>query len=143
MTPRLELDGLAKTKPRECIVRFLFGGAVTAGTGLVAHHFGPELGGLFLAFPAILPASLTLVKQHDGRRQAVADACGARLGSIGLAAFALVVWSTATTWNGALVLTVATLAWVVVSIAAWAGRYGSLQPSAADHRTARRDEAST
>jgi hypothetical protein len=137
MTPTLALEGLAKTKPGEYAVRFVFGGVITAGTGLVAHYAGPELGGLFLAFPAILPASLTLLKRHDGRHQAVAAACGARLGSIALAAFALVVWSTTTRWNGAVVLTVATFTWAVVSTAAWAIRYGSSAPSAAAARGAR------
>jgi hypothetical protein len=105
-------------------VRFVFGGAVTAGTGLVAHYFGPGIGGLFLAFPAILPASLTLVEQHDGRANAVDDARGARLGCLGLAAFAFVTWRLGASWAGALVLGVATLTWVVVGLAAWAIRYG-------------------
>ena len=46
---------------------------------------------LFLAFPAILPASLTLVKEHDGRRKTCDDARGSRLGALGMLAFAIVV----------------------------------------------------
>ena len=86
-----------------------------------AHHFGPEIGGLF---PAILPASLTLVTQHDGRRQAADDARGAMVGSIGLAAFALVTWRTGAHLPGVVVLAVATIMWTVVSVAMWAMRYG-------------------
>ena len=47
-------------------LRFAFGGLITAITGLIAHNFGPVVGGLFLAFPAILPASVTLIEDHDG-----------------------------------------------------------------------------
>jgi hypothetical protein len=39
-------------------------GAITAAAGLIAGLYGPTIGGLFLAFPSILPASLTLVA-HD------------------------------------------------------------------------------
>src|SRR5438067_4866772 len=51
-------------------LRFAFGGLITAITGLIAHNFGPVVGGLFLAFPAILPASVTLIEDHDGERAA-------------------------------------------------------------------------
>ena len=74
---------------------------------------------MFLAFPAILPASLTLVQQHDGRSKALDDARGGRVGSLGLAAFALVVTVTATRWPAAIFLPVATLAWLVVAVTAW------------------------
>lgn len=59
-----------------------------------------------MAFPAIFPASVTLVEKHQrekkrkhgmsavrrGREAAALDAMGAVLGSIGLAAFAAVMW---------------------------------------------------
>ena len=73
MTPRLDLSRLRKAHAWELALRFTFGGLVTVGTGLVAHRWGPSIGGLFLAFPSILPASLTLTKRHDGRRDAVDD----------------------------------------------------------------------
>ena len=123
MKPRLDPAALAKTRLHEYVVRFLFGGLVTAATGVVAHHFGPGIGGLFLAFPAILPASLTLVQEHDGREQAVDDARGACLGGLGLAAFAAVVWS-ATMWRSGIVLVAATLAWLVVSVVLWSVVFG-------------------
>jgi hypothetical protein len=124
MTPSLDVEGVKKTKAWEYLVRFVFGGVVTALAGLAAHTWGPIVGGLFLAFPAILPASLTLVSHHDGRRQAVEDARGGRLGSVGLIAFALVVWALARSWPPAAVLAIATLAWLVVDGALWAIRHG-------------------
>jgi hypothetical protein len=88
--PKINVAALAKPAAREHFLRFIFGGVVSVFTGVVAHRYGPEIGGLFLAFPAILPASLTLVQQHDGRRQAIADARGGRLGALALVVFALV-----------------------------------------------------
>src|SRR5262245_17108935 len=90
MTPAFDRAALGRTRGWEYGVRFLFGGLVTAGTGMIAHVFGPEIGGLFLAFPAVLPATLTLVEHHDGARQAADEARGAMLGALGLVAFAAV-----------------------------------------------------
>jgi hypothetical protein len=106
-------------KAWEWVVRFAFGGAITVATGIIGNVWGPLVAGLFLAFPAILPASLTLVKQHDGRDEAVDDARGARLGSVALAAFALVVVLTAGRLPAAAVLTLAAVTWLVVAVAAW------------------------
>ena len=83
-----------------------FGGLITAIAGMIAHKFGPGVGGLLLAFPAILPASATLIEKHEkqrkqsagfdgtkrGRKAAGVDAAGAAMGSIGLFVFALLVW---------------------------------------------------
>lgn len=124
MRPEVDLGELKDKKAWEYLVRFLFGGVVTACTGLVAHAFGPVVGGLFLGFPAILPASLTLVKQHDGRAQAVEDARGGRLGSIGLIAFGGIVWATAPVLSPVLVLVLAAIGWLVVDLGLWFVRFG-------------------
>ena len=50
-------------------VRFLFGGAITAITGMLANRYGPVFGGLFLAFPALFPASATLLRDARGREE--------------------------------------------------------------------------
>ena len=79
---------------------------MTVVAGLIAARFGPVIGGLFLAFPAIFPASATLIEKHvrerkeraglpgarRGKEAAALDAAGAALGSFGLAAFGLVIW---------------------------------------------------
>jgi hypothetical protein len=119
----------------EYLVRFGLGGAMTVIAGLIASRFGPVVGGLFLAFPAIFPASATLIEKHTrqrkekaglsgvrrGREAAALDAVGAVLGSLGLAAFAAVIWlmiASSPPW--ALVL--ATVAWLTVALLAWLGR---------------------
>ncbi|MBV9945842.1 MAG: DUF3147 family protein [Myxococcales bacterium] len=124
MIPELRPAGLKDVAWWEYALRFVFGGVVTAVAGLVSHAFGPVVGGLLLAFPAILPASLTLLWRHEGRRQVIEDARGGRLGSVGLIAFAGVVWGTARAWPPAVTLAVATLAWVVVDVGLWAARFG-------------------
>jgi len=124
MKPALAPAQLKQTRAWEHAVRFAFGGAITATTGLIAHRWGPAVAGLFLAFPAILPASLTLVTQHDGRACAIDDARGARLGTAGLAAFATVVAGVAGHLAPLLVLTLASLAWLAVALSLWAVRYG-------------------
>ncbi len=50
-------------------MRFLFGGIVTAIAGLVAQHYGPVIAGILLAFPAIFPASATLLKSTKSSRK--------------------------------------------------------------------------
>jgi len=124
MKPAFDPKAIRKVHGWEYLVRFFFGGAVTVATGLVARRCGPMVGGCFLAFPAILPATLTLVKEHDGRARADEDARGAVLGAGGLAAFAAVASWLAPAWHAVPTLMGATLAWLAVSIALWVLVYG-------------------
>jgi hypothetical protein len=102
-------------------------------TGLIAKQWGPVFGGLFLAFPAIFPASATLVEKDEtlkkrksgivdhvrGRKAAALDARGAALGSLGLAGFAVVVWRLLPEWNAGLSLLAGLTVWVVLAILLW------------------------
>ena len=133
MIVQVEPSSLRQTKWHEYAIRFLFGGLITAIVGELAKHFGPGVGGLFLAFPSIFPATLTLASKHEkekkarqgmpgedrGKEAASAEAAGTSIGSIGLLAFALVVWFEITRHSSSLVLLLATGAWVVGSMALW------------------------
>jgi uncharacterized membrane protein (GlpM family) len=119
MSPTIRLDALRKTRPSEYVARFAFGGGVTVMTGLIAHAWGPAIGGLFLAFPAILPASLTLVASHEGRETAAKEARGAILGAMGLGVFATACALLAVHGPPILTLGVATAAWLVTSTLLW------------------------
>src|SRR5437588_47984 len=133
MKIQINPEVLAQTKWYEYAVRFLFGGLVAAAAGIIAKKFGPGFGGLFLAFPAIFPASATLIEKHEQKkkqqeglqgqvraRQATSvDSAGAAMGCIGLFTFALLVWRFMPTRSPWLVLTAASLAWLVSSVAAW------------------------
>jgi hypothetical protein len=133
MKMSFDFSALAKIKWYEYAIRFLFGGAITVIAGLLAKKFGPVFGGLFLAFPAIFPASATLVEKHErekkqkagithtvrGRQAAALDAEGAVMGSIGLACFAFTVWKLLPHWNAPLTLVAALGVWLVVSVLIW------------------------
>jgi len=70
---RLHFSALCQIGWNDYAVRFLFGGLITAVAGLIAKKFGPGVGGLFLAFPAIFPASATLIEKHVSRRSSEPD----------------------------------------------------------------------
>ncbi len=129
------ITALKRTKWQDYLVRFIFGGAVTALAGIIAKRYGPEIGGLFLATPAIFPAAATLLEKHEEKKArmrsgralrahelAGVDAAGAAMGSIGLAAFAAVVWQLLPRYPVALVLGAATLVWFAVAVAMWLAR---------------------
>src|SRR4029079_1931415 len=104
MKVRVETSSLKHSRWYGHVLRFCLGGTVTVAAGLVAEWFGPAVGGILLAFPAIMPAALILLERSQneqgpppgcgarGRRAVVLDAAGAAMGSIGLLAFAFVVW---------------------------------------------------
>jgi succinate-acetate transporter protein len=66
----VNFSALGKTRWYEYAVRFLLGGAVTVIAGILAKRYGPVFGGLFLAFPAIFPASAALVERERPRNHA-------------------------------------------------------------------------
>jgi len=133
MKVTLNCSSLTQAKPHELVVRFILGGTITAVTGVIAKEWGPVIGGLFLAFPAIFPASITLVERHAirrkhkfglrgerrGRYAAGADAAGAVAGSIGLIIFGFIVYRFTRFLNPWLVLSVATVVWFGLSALAW------------------------
>ncbi|MGM4967793.1 DUF3147 family protein [Tardiphaga sp. 1201_B9_N1_1] len=132
MIVRVSFSSLGDSRWYEYFVRFLLGGTATVMTGLVGQWWGPAVGGLFLAFPAMLCASATLVQTHERRRKkeagltgdrrgadaAALDAAGAALGSVGLMAFAAVVLRTnaPAPWSS---LALASLAWAVAAACCW------------------------
>ncbi|MDN5004420.1 hypothetical protein ACFQZO_26600 [Bradyrhizobium sp. GCM10027634] len=132
MPVKLSLSALKRTRWYEYGVRFLLGGLATVFTGVIGARFGVAVGGLFLALPAILCASATLIESHErrakekvglrgqrrGQQAAALDAAGAGLGSMGLAAFAAVFCATVpASVIGA--FAAAILAWTAVSVSAW------------------------
>lgn len=135
MVVKLKLSALAESRWYEYAVRFVLGGAMTALAGWIAAEWGPAVGGLFLAFPAIFPATATLVEKHErqrkeaaglqgakrGKEAAALEAAGAVLGSFGLAAFGAVIWGLVPAAPG-LALGVAALAWLTVSVTLWTAR---------------------
>jgi hypothetical protein len=105
---------------------------MTVVAGLIAARLGPVTGGLFLAFPAIFPASATLIEKHVrerkekaglpgarcGKEAAALDAAGAVLGRFGLAAFGLVIWLMIVQ-SPARAVVLATASWIAVAVLGW------------------------
>jgi hypothetical protein len=133
MVIKIDLSSLRRTKWHDYLVRFLLGGAMTVLAGLIAKHSGPVVGGLFLAFPAIFPASATLLDRDQrekkrkagipvtvrGRLAVALDARGAAMGSIALGAFALLVWRELPSHHAGGVLASAVGLWVAVAAGIW------------------------
>ena len=133
MTPiRLSPSSLKEGRWYEYLIRFALGGAATVFTGLVSSHYGASVGGIFLALPAIFCASATLIEKHEIRRKreagvagerrgqmaAAVDAAGAALGALGMLGFAI-VFSLMVESSILVAFIGASLAWLVVSVAAW------------------------
>ena len=133
MQIKVDPSVIGQTRWYEYAIRFLFGGFITVAAGIIAKRFGPGIGGLFLAFPAIFPASATLIEKHEkekkeekglrgsrrGREAASVDAAGSAMGSLGLLVFASIVWQFAPRYSAGIVLMGATVAWLTVSVLIW------------------------
>jgi hypothetical protein len=136
MTIKIDPSGLKQTKWHEYALRFIAGGVITVVAGMIARKWGPGIGGLFLAFPAIFPASATLIEKHERQRKkakglhgeergtyvAAIDAMGAAMGSIGLVAFAVIGWWLIPRYPALLALGGAALAWLLISFSVWTMR---------------------
>lgn len=133
MKIKIDPSALRQTKWYEYATRFVIGGSITVFAGLIAKKFGPTVGGLFLAFPAIFPASATLIEKHEAQRKeqagvesgrrgqnaAALDAAGAAMGSIGLIVFAILVWRLLGHHETWVVLAGSIIGWLVVSVLIW------------------------
>ena len=132
MIVELSVSKLKDSQWYEYVVRFVLGGAATVATGLISSGFGPSVGGLFLALPAIFCASATLIEKHEERRKheaglsgrrrgqqaAALDAAGAALGSLGMMGFAVAFWLLVER-QPLLAFIVGLIAWCGISVAAW------------------------
>lgn len=105
----------------DLIIRFAFGAIISTVAGVVSVLVGSEPGGIFLAFPAILPATLTLVEKEEGERQAEDLDVGSILGAAAMAVFAALVWLYMEDHSAPLVLAGATAGWLVSAVLLYLG----------------------
>ena len=133
MIPAIDPGALREAHWYQFAVRFVLGGTVTVCTGLAAQHWGPLVGGLFLSFPAIFPASATLLEQQQterkrhrgihcrrrGRKAAALDAAGAVLGGFALLVFGTAAWLALPAFAAVWALSIAGASWLVVAVSLW------------------------
>ena len=105
---------------RDFALRFAFGAGIAVAAGVVGAIAGERIGGILLGFPAILPASLTLIERKDGRHEAAVDATGAILGSIALIVFAAVAAGSLARLSAAAALPMAAVVWLAVALGLYA-----------------------
>jgi hypothetical protein len=104
---------LRDIRARDLGYRFVAGAVTSVVAGIMTIVFGPRIGGVMLAFPAILAASLTLIEEQEDSAEAREDARGAVIGGAALGVFAAVAAVLFGHLGGAAVLALATLAWFV------------------------------
>jgi len=109
--PRLELRRAREVPFQHLAVRFALGAAISVAAALIGTVAGTRFGGMFLAFPAILPASLTLIEHEEGVRRADRSAVGAVLGGTALLVFAGAAEAALGHLAAGAALAVATVAW--------------------------------
>ena len=115
--PGIEVGKLRKVQAHELLIRFAFGALISVVAGVVALVWNAKAGGMFLAFPAILPATLTLIEEKESKQEAAEDDEGAVLGSVAMFSFAASsVWALAALAAGT-ALVAASGAWTLTALA--------------------------
>jgi len=122
---------LREIRPRDYLIRFALGAAISIVAGIIAKTVGARFGGSFLAFPSILPASLTLIQEQEGTRRADRNAIGAVLGAAGLVAFAMIGEAAFGRIEPFAALALALAGWLVTSVALY-GLLCYLHPESCD-----------
>jgi hypothetical protein len=115
----LQPGKLRQTGSRDWVTRFAFGAATSALSAVLSQYVSPRIGGVFLAFPAILLASLTLVAEEEGRTRARDDARGAFFGTMGMVAFAVVIAILAARIPAWATFSAGVAAWVTVALGSY------------------------
>ena len=120
--PGFDLREALRATPGPLLLRFLAGAVTSVVSGLLALEFGPRIGGIPLAFPAVLVASLTLIEEQEDSEEAREDARGAMAGAAAMAVFGVIGGLLFEVLPGGAVLVLAGLAWLAVAF----GLYGLL-----------------
>ncbi len=121
--PSVHLGRVRELRARELAIRFAIGAVVSLVSGLVGLAFGMRAGGIFLASPAILAASLTLIESQEDSAEAREDARGAVAGAFALAAFAAVAALALGHIGLVPALLLASATWVVVALGLYAAAW--------------------
>lgn len=116
LVPRVDPSKVKTHGFKDYAIRFVFGAGIALGASLIGMKFGSRVGGVFLGFPAILPAALTLIQKTEGKDEASIDSMGALLGAIAMVLFAVTVTWTVTRWGVLTSLGVSLGVWIAVAV---------------------------
>lgn len=111
------LRSVREIRARDLAIRLTFGATMSAVAAVAAIVVGPRFGGLFLAFPAILPATLTLIEKQEHKKKAKDDDVGAILGATALVPFGFLGWLLLPRLGALLALLIAAVGWLLSAIA--------------------------
>lgn len=111
--------GLQQLKASHLILRFFFGGVACVLAGLVDNRYGPLLSGLFFAFPAMVPASLSIALKNQTPRDALEITFGASAGAVGLAGAGFFLWRFGSDLPRVSALGAAVLIWLATAMLTW------------------------
>lgn len=116
LVPRVEPEKVKGQRFSAYALRFAFGSGIALVAGLVGMFFGPKVGGVLLGFPAVLPASLTLIQKKEGKDEASVDSIGAVLGGTAMIVFAVLVSLTVKSFGAVPSIAVALIVWLAVAV---------------------------
>jgi Protein of unknown function (DUF3147) len=114
--PAFWLSKIKQTTPGELGIRFVAGALTSIVAGVITLIFGARGGGVLLAFPAIMAASLTLIEEEEDAAEAREDARGAIVGAGALTLFAAVAAVSFGHLPGAVAPLVATVVWAGAAV---------------------------
>lgn len=112
----IRLRDLREVPRRDLYIRFAFGAGISIAASIIGLGAGSRFGGIFLAFPAILPATLTLLEKENSKRTAKNDVVGSVFGAAALIVFGLLTWLLVGARGAPIGLAAASLAWLATAV---------------------------
>jgi hypothetical protein len=124
----IDFGAVREISPAALALRFAFGAGVSVIAGLIGVAAGQRAGGVFLAAPAVLPATLTIIEKQEGRGPAVTEVQGSVIGAVALIGFALVAAASTGKIPLGAALLAALATWVAVAVGGYLAQ-AALLPS--------------
>ena len=112
----IDFSKVKQARMRDYVLRFCIGGMISIAAAGISQGTNSRFGGIFVAFPAILLASLTLIGRCEGEERAEDDAKGGVVGAVALVVTTVVLSLTLQALAGAWSLLLALLTWLICGI---------------------------
>jgi hypothetical protein len=122
----VDFGALREIRPEALALRFAFGAGVSIVAGLIGVAAGKRAGGVMLAAPAVLPATLTIIEKRESRGAAVTEVQGSVPGAVALIGFAVVAAASTARLPLAGALLCALATWVAAAIGGYLAQAAAL-----------------